>query len=117
MLLDRGQLLAKRCNKIAGVGVSYKAGDAVHRLGRRRKTVRLPIIHHLKPMLDLSEIAISSRKRDRGSSLDPACLRQRLERVTGRWYAQRRVAPSEDELLGLGVEFDLANAAAAQLHV
>src|SRR5262249_52461490 len=39
------------------------------------------------------------------------------ERLAGAAQPERRVASTEDELLGLGEEFDLADAAAAQLDV
>ena len=51
------------------------------------------------------------------SARDGAVRRQRRQRVQGRGRAQARITPAQDQLLGLGEEFDLADAAAAQLDV
>ncbi len=46
-----------------------------------------------------------------------ACRGQRIERGTGFAHPKRRVAPAMDQLVGLGEEFDLADAAAPLLEI
>jgi hypothetical protein len=52
-----------------------------------------------------------------GAGCDVARGGERAQRLAGAAQAQRRIAPAEDQLLGLGEKLDLANAAAAELDV
>ena len=82
-----------------------------------RQGMGLLVLDHLQPVLQLPQIAIVALELLADLRLDPAFRHQRIQRVLGRGRAQARMAPAQDQLLGLGEEFDLADAAAAQLDI
>src|ERR1700694_5224192 len=86
-----------------------------NRVGRQR--MGLLVRDHLQPMLDAAEEIISRFKIAPRVISDPAALGESGERRQGAAAAQLRVAAAGDELLGLNEEFDLADAAAAELDV
>ena len=98
--------------------MAAEAGDGIERRPGRRQGMGLPVVDHLQAMLDMAQIAIC---RDHRLAQSPALTRprrhQRADRFAGRGIAQFGMAAAPDQLLGLGEEFDLANAAAAELDV
>ena len=72
---------------------------------------------HLQPVLDRAQEAIGRLHVVARVGLDPAVFGQLVEGGERVAVAQRRVAAAGDQLLGLGEELDLADAAAADLDV
>src|SRR5579862_5909152 len=68
-------------------------------------------------MLDASQKIVSRGERVARLGVDPAAVGQRRKRGHRLATAQLAVAAAGDELLGLGEELDLADAAAAKLDV
>ena len=68
-------------------------------------------------MLDGAQETIGCRQLRRFLRRDPSGFTERFEHFRGPIPAQRRVAATPDQLLGLGEEFDLADAAAPELDV
>ena len=77
----------------------------------------LAVVDHLQPVLDRAQRAIGVADASRDLGVEPPRRGQRGERVERRRRAQRRLAAAVDQLLDLGEEFDLADAAAAALEV
>ena len=77
----------------------------------------LGVVHHLDAVLDLAVFAVMGGKLTRDLGWDPALGGQRGQRIDRAARAQVGVASSRDQLLGLGEELDLADAAPAQLEV
>jgi hypothetical protein len=91
--------------------------DIVERRRILRQAVGLAVVDHLQPMLDRAQQRIGAAQHRRVVGRDPAGRLQRGERVERRRGAQGRLAAAMDELLDLGEEFDLADAAAAALQI
>ena len=81
------------------------------------KAVGLPVVDHLQAVLDAAQIPVGLDQFPRLADADMARRGERLQRRFGASRAQRRVAPAPYELLGLGEELDLADAAAAEFDV
>ena len=75
------------------------------------------VVDHLQAMLDPAQEAIGLDQLVAPPRRDMAGRRQRAQRRAGAAQAERGIAAAEDELLGLGEELDLADAAAAELDV
>ncbi len=74
-------------------------------------------MHHLQAVLDGAQEGVSLRQLVAGLPRDPAILVEAAQHRYRRAPAQGGAAPTEDELLGLDEELDLADAAAAELDV
>ena len=72
---------------------------------------------HLQAVLDFAQEQIGAFEIVPRRAVDPAALRQGPQRRHRLAVAQLRVTAAGDELLGLDEEFDLADAAAAELDV
>ena len=81
------------------------------------KRVRLRVVDHLQAVLDPAQEAVGGGEFGRGLGADASGLRQRRERIASFRLAQRGKASAPDQLLRLREEFDLADAAAADLDV
>src|SRR5580704_4020565 len=68
-------------------------------------------------MLDFAQEQVGAFEIVVRRGVDPAAFRQRPQRHQRLAAAQLRVTAAGDELLGLDEEFDLADAAAAELDV
>src|SRR5690606_9254937 len=75
------------------------------------------IVDHLQAMLDHAQPVVGFAEQPRLVRGDHAVGGERVERVAGAAAAQRRTAAAVDQLLGLGEELDLADAAAAALEI
>ena len=91
--------------------------DIVERLRRGRQAVRLAIVDHLQPVLDRAEQRVALRQRGGLFGVDPARPGEHGECVQGRRRAQAAVAAAMDQLVHLGEELRLADAAAPALQV
>ena len=79
--------------------------------------MRLAILHHLQAVLDHAQSVVGCAQHFRIACIDPAC---RCECIQCRPCAsdpQAFIAPAMDQLMGLRVKLDLADAAAPLLHI
>jgi hypothetical protein len=79
--------------------------------------VRLPVVHHLQPVLDRAEQPVGVLQRSPLAPHDPTGFGKRGKGGKRCRRAQHRLAATMDELVHLRVELDLADAAAAALQV
>jgi len=82
-----------------------------------RDAVGLAVVDHLEAVLDGAEQPVGGGEVGGRFLRDAAAVGQGLERVERRRGAQSRVAAAVDELVDLGVEFDLADAPPPPLQV
>ena len=82
-----------------------------------RDGMRLAVVDHLQAMLDTAQKTVGFGQLVGGFRGDVTGGGQCLERVAGDAAPQRGIAAAEDELLGLGEELDLADAATTELHI
>ena len=75
------------------------------------------VIQHLDPMLKAAQFDVGLGQFDGDGGRYVAGSGQRGQGLVGAMQPQRVVAAAEDQLLGLGVEFDLANAAPAEFQI
>ena len=88
-----------------------------HAVARFGNGVGLLVLHHLQAMFEGAQETIGLGKIARGVGAHMAGRLQGLERAERRGIAQRRIAPAQNQLLGLHEELDLADAAAPELDV
>ena len=117
VLLDLVQMDQQRVGEIVAVLETEKAREFAKRRAIGRQGVGLLVGHHLQAMLDAAQKIVSRGERVARLGIDPAAVGQRRERGDRLAAAQLAVAAAGDELLGLGEELDLADAAAAELDV
>ena len=103
--------------KASRFGKAEEAREALDALALGRQHLRLLVVDHLQPVLDRAQEAIGRLHVVAGGLVDPAVLGQLVERGERVAVAQMRIAPAGDQLLGLGEELDLADAAAAELDI
>ncbi len=115
--LDRGQVAAEVGDKGVGLRVAEEHPDPRDAGAVRRQGVGLRVVDHLQPVLEAAQEAIIVGQRRRRRPIDAAELGKAAQRLAGRPDAQFRRPPAPDQLLGLGEELDLADAAAAELDV
>ena len=75
------------------------------------------ILHHLQAMFDGPQPVVGVAQGGRILPLHDLRGGQSVQRRLRAARAQRRVAPAMDQLVGVGKEFHLANAAAALFHI
>ena len=109
----RGQRIAEIVHPV----MAHEAGDVRQPFRRGGQAVGLLILHHLQPVLQHAQGAVVARQLVGGLLSHPAFPGQRGQRPLRGGHTQRRMAPAQDQLLGLGEEFDLANTAAPQLDI
>src|SRR5262249_48994049 len=117
VILDATEMKQQRIRELLGTLVAGEAGESLQfevTLGQR---VRLLVVDHLQAMLDDAQETIGLDHVFGDLERRAAGARERAQRVAGAARAQTRVAAPEDQLLGLRKEFDLANAAAPELHI
>ena len=111
---QRGEHQLFQCRRLGEAGEGREPLEIRLALGQR---LGLPVGHHLQPVLELAQHPIGRDQLRRRVRLHPAPLGQGGERGTGLRLPQAGLAAAQDELLGLGEELDLADAAAADLEV
>src|SRR5262245_24118952 len=79
--------------------------------------VGLLVFHHLQPVLDTAQEEIGGTQFPGGVGGDPASLGETIERLDGSPRPELGVTSAGNELLGLGKELDIADAAAAELDI
>ena len=99
------------------VGKPAEAGECGELVGVLRQPLRLLVAEHLQPVLDVAQEAVgrievvsAHRRRSRRGAL-------RAPAQGGSRQRAGRLAPASDQLLGLGEELDLPDAAAPDLDV
>ena len=114
---DRLEHAAQPCAECLAVREAHEGREPfplVRVLGQR---LGLLVGDHLQAVLDRAQEGVGGFEI--GDRLGRSTSRggERLQRRDRRGHAQFRIAPAPDQLLGLRVEFDLADAAAPDLHV
>ena len=107
-LSDAADLVDQRC----AVRQSVKLRHSVQRGRTLGQAVSLAVCHHLQPVFDDAQPVIAVPQQRGIFTGDDAGDGQRVERGAGTAQSQRGVAPAVDQLMRLGEEFDLADAAA-----
>ena len=99
------------------VRIAVEGRDAAALALVRWQAVGLLVGDHLHPVLEVAQIAVGAGQVLGGGGAHLAGLGQGGQGVEGAVGAQGRMAAAQDQLLGLDEEFDLADAAGAQLQV
>ena len=110
---DRGQFVHQR----RAAGQAIKLGDIIERSRTWRQAVGLQIGNHLQAVLNRAQPVIAFAQQVGIVSTDQPGLRQRIQTGAGAAQPHRRMAAAVDQLVDLGKEFDLADAAAALLDI
>ena len=109
---------AQQVEQRGAVGEAVQPRDIVERVRLGGQAVGLAVVDHLQPVLDRAQQAIGlAQAPPRPPAPIRPALRQRRKRVERRRRAQLGLAAAMDELVDLGEELDLADAAAAALEV
>ncbi len=117
MTLDTAQMAKQPVRESPRVGKAEERRKRVQRRSFRRQAVGLLVVDHLQAMFDATQEAICLGQLIGCFGLDAAHRDEARQRIARRGDPQRRLPAAPDELLGLGEEFDLADAAAADLDV
>ena len=117
MLLHRPEVRHEHGGEGIRVRVAGEPRDVAQPLGVLGQLVRLLVADHLHAMLDAAQVDVGRLEIGGDVRLDPAALQQVGERGQRRPHAQVGLPSAGDELLRLDEEFDLADAAAAELQV
>ena len=99
------------------VGKTHQLGDDPDPLFALGHHMGLLVAQHLQPVLDGAQEPVGFGQLARCRFGNPAGPRQRRQRLGRRPDAQRLVAATGDQLLGLREELDLANTTAPELDV
>ena len=100
-----------------GIGKAQHQRDAAKLGVAAWEKVGLLVMHHLQAMLDIAQEPVADGEFAHGRRIDPVGGIERLQPVLGGPDAKLGHAPAGNQLLGLDEEFDLPNAAAAELDV
>src|SRR5579884_3157637 len=103
--------------KLVAVAAAEEPRKRVERVALGRQRMGLFVRNHLQPMLEATQKGVRLRKRVARRGIDPAARCERRKCGNRLAPAQLAVAAAGNQLLGLGKELDLANAAAAELDV
>ena len=112
-----GALARQFKRKCRPVGAAHRFGDEGAVFIARGQFVGLRILEVLQPVLELAQVQISLAQFGHGFGCEQALGGEQAEHRQGGARLQRAVAPAAYQLEDLGGEFDLANAAGAQLDV
>ena len=117
MALHARQLGRQRRGKCGRIIEAREFRHTLQILVCRWQRLRLLVGDHLQAMLDRAQDAVGVRQVALHLGLDPAALGELHERRERLRHAQVGLAASGDQLLRLGEELDLADAAAPELDV
>src|SRR6516165_5600794 len=117
MALDRTQMRGQVGGEGVRPAIAEKKSEAGDTVPVRRQPVRLSVVDHLQTMLDPAQKSVVLDQRRRGRRIDAPGSGKPPQRLASRADAQLRHPPAPDQLLRLSKEFDLANAAAANLDI
>ena len=112
--MQRGQ---QRVLERHRIGIAQESRDGCNAGLVGRHAMGLLVVDHLQAMLDLAQEAVGLDQLIGGTGRNMAGGGQCPQCLTGATQPERRIATAKDQLLGLGKEFDLPNAAAPQLDV
>ena len=115
--LDPAQMIGHRRRERLEPGVAAEGGEARQRVGLERQALGLLVVDHLQAMLDAAQERIGVGQIVDRLGADPMLDVQLPEHVERSRAAHRRPPAAENQLLRLDEEFDLADAAAAELDV
>src|SRR5262249_25261517 len=115
--LDAPEGIDERVAEGVGVGKARQPGNAIKLVQVGRDDMRLLVADHLQPVLDAAEKEIGLGHLAGGLARNPAAFSQAIERLYRTASPEFRVAASGNELLGLGEELDIADAASSKLDV
>ena len=107
----------QRLGKGVAVRKARKAGEALEPVAIGRQRMGLLVGHHLEAVLDDTQKAVRAVEIGARLDINPAALRESLQRRQRLPLAQFRMPAARDQLLGLDEELDLADAAAPELDV
>ena len=110
------QTLQQACAELR-LSLAAESGDAGDTLGGCWHGVGLLIAHHLQAMFHFTVGKIKPGQLIGHRLRHPIFGGQRLQSAQRGTVAQGGIAPSGDELAGLGEKLDLADAALAEFHV
>ena len=103
--------------KAARLSIAEEAGKTLDRLGVVGQRMGLLVGDHLQAMLDPAQEFVGRGQFVARLEGDPVAGGEHIQRLQRRPHPQFRMAAAGDQLLGLGEELDLADAAAADLDV
>ena len=115
--LDAAQALQQVPFERAEVGIAQEDGQCAGIGFAFRHAVRLLVVDHLQAMFDPAQEAIGLDQLLGRPVGDVARDGKRAQGLDSPAQSQRHVAAAEDQLLGLGEELDLADAAATELNI
>ena len=107
------QHLGQMAAKVAGAVMTHEAGDVGQAGLVTRHRMGLLVFHHLQTVFQHAQIAVIALELFAHLRFHPPLVHQRIQRALGRWHAQAGVPATENKLLGLGKELDLADTAFA----
>ena len=99
------------------VRIAEEARELLHPFGRVGQRMGLLVGDHLEPVLDPAQEQIGIDQFVADLDRDPVVGREHVERLQRRPHPQFGMPPARDQLLGLGEELDLADAATPDLDV
>ena len=117
-LPDRLDMRRKRVEQLGAVGIAVEPRDRFERRRIGRQPMLLPVVDHLDAVLGGAEraIGVGDARAPHPPPAGPAAA-SAVQRIERRRRAQRRLAAAVDQLLDLGEEFGLADAAPAALQI
>ena len=111
------QMVQQFGGEFACVRITHESGES-GQFGRPlRQFVHLAVGRHLQPVLDAAQEAVGCTQFARGIARHVPGARQHRQRPQRGRDAQSRIAAAPHQLQRLRQEFDLADAAFAQLHI
>ena len=117
MLFHTAQMMREILGKTGAIGVAQEGCDARYPFRIFRQAMRLPIGHHLQPMFQAAQEAISIGQVSSSAAFYLARTSECGKRAKRGRISQSGIAPAPDQLQHLRGEFDFANAAPAKLHI
>ena len=117
MTADSLQALCDRNGEGRRIGKAHEAGDVVQVFFAFRQGVGLLIFHHLQAVFEFAQEKIGGAQFRLRLLRDQATCGKCCKRFECCTPAQVGIAAAQYQLLGLDEEFDLANAATAELDV
>ena len=117
MRFDGAQLLQQRRLEARPAVIPHEKRDAFQLRLVLRQGMGLLIVDHLQAVLDPAVKPVGPDQPVAHDRFEQPRLGERAQRIAGVLDPQRGIAPAPDELLGLGEELDLPDAAPAELDV
>src|SRR6516162_7295749 len=115
--LDRDEMAKQIGDKRIRLRIAEKDPDSCDPCAVRRKHMRLRVLDHLQAVLETAQEAIIVDQLGSRRRIDTAGGSEATQRLASGSSPQLTHAPTPDQLLGLGEEFDFADAAATGLDV